>query len=877
MIKLIYSDQLPNDLDRRMTMIEDPEKFAKKASVSFDFPSEALRPPKGYVGIHTVALGDWEHYGMNRNGDAFTKDACQKYHHTFVKHGHVFRNHDNKDPKNAIGKIAASVYNEPMGRIELVIWADEKKAAPELHKLAKEGTHSFSMACTVPNDRCFTKGTLVLTSAGFKPIETISVGDMVVGSDARLHRVSATMVNESRSLSRVKLRGMPEEIECTQNHPFEIVPFEQIVACHGTVNGIKRRHTFDDSGVCMSCHRPVNLDPKWKQAKDLVNRDYVRVKTDSSNPSVTRGVAFAYLCGMYLGDGSASFHQSGHAHSGDRYCLDGLSISASGKESDNGIIVRICDMFRRCTGKTATVVQECNGKNAFVVHLHDYLLASRILNLVGSYSHSKHIDQEILNWSVDEKLAFLSGYLDADGHLDSRNGTVKCRISSINKGLLLSVQRILWSVGTPASVYIGNSIESRSRGKDKPDGGFYSDRCCYSMFFTVPDGVFAPYSAKIACFSTDVSVRQKDGGTSILLSGGYAYIPVQHVHSFDCDAVATYNLEVEDCHTYIAEGATVHNCLVCGTIRKNAMDPNMCDHIRYDLGKIAADGTAIGTFNDEPTWFDESFVNRPADRIAWDLGKVASVGAGGEPSSLEYAEMAHIHVPDSVYELESPGYGRKTALFRKLAAYERAYFECAANGIKTARDLSFVNLAKAASTDVSPDFLQTLRSLPCTDFLKAASDLGVVFSAPVFFKYAFGRDFGAVADKMPDVLNIAKNGLFSQLEKKGMLRETCSDAYFGVSGVKAQPLPYDVGEQLKKAFSVLEPYASRRALAHVASGYPLGTISQVKFASEESPEAVKLAAAYAAYVLETLDNLVGKGIPGDDRILALSAAQNLVL
>ena len=60
MIKLIYSDQLPNDLDHRMTMIEDPEKFAKKASVSFDLSSEALRPPKGYVGIHTVALGAFE-------------------------------------------------------------------------------------------------------------------------------------------------------------------------------------------------------------------------------------------------------------------------------------------------------------------------------------------------------------------------------------------------------------------------------------------------------------------------------------------------------------------------------------------------------------------------------------------------------------------------------------------------------------------------------------------------------------------------------------------------------------------------------------------------------------------------------------------------
>jgi hypothetical protein len=408
---------------------------------------------------------------MNRNGDAFTKAACEKYHHTFVKHGHVFRNHDNKDPNNAIGKIAASTYNEPMGRIELVIWADEKKAAPELHKLAMDGTASFSMACKVPNDRC----------------------------------------------------------------------------------------------------------------------------------------------------------------------------------------------------------------------------------------------------------------------------------------------------------------------------------------------------------------------------------------------------------------------TVCGAIRKNAMDPNMCEHVRDDLGKIASDGTAIGTFNDKPTWFDESFVNRPADRIAWDLGKVASVGCGGEPSSIEYAKMAHIHVPESVYADDVPGYERKSRLFKKLAAFERAYFECTSKGIKTASDMSFMCLSKAAATDIPDQFLDVMRSLPCTGFLKAASDAGVVFSVPVFFKYAFGRDFGSVADKMADIVNLAKNGLFSSLEKKGMRREICSDTYFDLDEYNKYELPYEFGEQLKQAFSVIEPYASARSLEHIAEDYPLGTISFVKFASGESEESVKLASAYAAYVLSSLDNVCSKRIVDENGILALSASQNLLL
>jgi hypothetical protein len=470
MIKLIFSDQLPKDLNAGMTLIEDPDKFVKKASLAFDLTSENLRPPKGYVGIHTVALGDWEHYGMNRNGDAFTKESCQKYHHTFVKHGHVFRNHDNKDPVNAIGKIAASAYNEPMGRIELVIWADEKKAAPELHKLAETGESSFSMACRIPED------------------------------------------------------------ECT----------------------------------------------------------------------------------------------------------------------------------------------------------------------------------------------------------------------------------------------------------------------------------------------------------------------------------------------------------VCHARRKNSADPRMCDHVRYELGKIAADGTAIGTFNPEPTWFDESFVHRPADRIAWDLGKVASFGTGGEPSSEEYAKLAGVYVPDSVYEDSVPGFARRARLFRKLASFEQAYFKCTAQGIKTASDSSYMNLAKAASTDIAPGVLDRIRALPCDGFLKYAADAGIVFSAPVFFKYAFGRDFGKAASYMPDVVNIVKNGLFTQLEKRGMFRDVCSDAYFDADAATLQ-VPHDLDVMLKRAFSVHPEHASARAVDHVASGYPLGSIAVVEFKTAESGEAVKLASAYASYVLSAVGRAIDADSSAETPILALSGSQNLLL
>jgi hypothetical protein len=154
MIKLIHSASFDPIVGAGAEIIKRSGELTKQASTIFGVDYDALKPDDKSVGIHVVALGDAEHYGQNRNGDLFPKEACVKYHDTFVKHGHVYRHHKNKDPEKSIGIIKASAYNEPMGRVELFIHADKEKAAPELERLEKEGEIPVSMACCVSHDRC---------------------------------------------------------------------------------------------------------------------------------------------------------------------------------------------------------------------------------------------------------------------------------------------------------------------------------------------------------------------------------------------------------------------------------------------------------------------------------------------------------------------------------------------------------------------------------------------------------------------------------------------------------------------------------------------------------------------------------------------------
>lgn len=165
MVKLIYSSAYDATVDVGANLIEDPRQLTKSASTIFGCDYQDLMPDKDHLGIHLVALGDFEHYGSNRNGDSFPKIACIKYHPTFVKNGNVYRHHRNKDPEKRLGQVVKSAYNDPMGRIELFIHAHKEKARDELQKLASEGDIPFSMACKVAFDRCSICNTLRKSSS----------------------------------------------------------------------------------------------------------------------------------------------------------------------------------------------------------------------------------------------------------------------------------------------------------------------------------------------------------------------------------------------------------------------------------------------------------------------------------------------------------------------------------------------------------------------------------------------------------------------------------------------------------------------------------------------------------------------------------------
>ena len=107
-----------------------------------------------HVFMYDRALGAGEIYGPNNNGDFFSKEACQDRHDTFVKHGHLFRHHQNKDADNSIGEIVKSAYNYPVDAVDLITKAPISKVADDLEKIEEGQVLNTSMGARVKYDVC---------------------------------------------------------------------------------------------------------------------------------------------------------------------------------------------------------------------------------------------------------------------------------------------------------------------------------------------------------------------------------------------------------------------------------------------------------------------------------------------------------------------------------------------------------------------------------------------------------------------------------------------------------------------------------------------------------------------------------------------------
>lgn len=131
--------------------VSSTDELIKEAS-EIDFPEGFVYDPDFlYMWVRIVSAGEF--YGPNKNGDYFPESELVSYWETF-REAHPFKNHENKNVENAIGKIIDVRWNSLMKCVEILKGID-KKRAPEVARGFQKGyLTDVSMGCKVPYTVC---------------------------------------------------------------------------------------------------------------------------------------------------------------------------------------------------------------------------------------------------------------------------------------------------------------------------------------------------------------------------------------------------------------------------------------------------------------------------------------------------------------------------------------------------------------------------------------------------------------------------------------------------------------------------------------------------------------------------------------------------
>lgn len=387
---------------------------------------------------------------------------------------------------------------------------DESKNLGDITKVDETELDNFNMICG--GSPCFVEGTLVLTELGYKPIEEIKIGDVVLTHNNKWKKVIHTMTNEANELYRIKC--MPsEDIHCTANHPFYV----------------RKRNNLQDS---KTGKRWREFDkPLWIEAKNLTREYYVgtAINNKSEIPhweGIIKAVnatdktyientlsdkfqtkEFWYVIGRFIGDGW--IRSSG-----------GIIICANDSELHQITPYLEKLNWNYCISKERTV----NKIHITFKEIGEYCLR------FGKGAANKHLTDDILNLPVDLLKSFIEGFVSADGTQDSSG---LYRITSVSRSMIYELGQCIAKVyHRPFSIY----FTQRTR-TTVIEGRTVNQKDTYSIHY------------KLTTNTQDKAFYED----------GYVWSPINEILQEEYKGLV-YNLEVEDDNSYVVQNVVVHNC-----------------------------------------------------------------------------------------------------------------------------------------------------------------------------------------------------------------------------------------------------------------------------------------------------------------------------
>ena len=373
---------------------------------------------------------------------------------------------------------------------------------PHYHNIYDESKKYLGLVNNIVPHPCFVAGTKIITSSGFKNIEDIIIGDMVLTHKNKFNRVMKTMKRKSLETYILNIDGIP--IETTSNHPFFTIE-------NKSFQDIKNSIWIKQYG-----------NPKWTNAEDITKKHKIgfAINKNSKIPNIkgipTHDNNFWWFVGRYIGDG---YTYSPKDRSGDYR----IFISCQkGEEHEIDEKIKNIYNYRVDKGKTANKIV-FNNKILF-----DYL------NSFGKYADGKFLHSDIFDLPEDKLKSFLDGYISADGHIQKSKKNIRISFSTVSVNLAKGIQQCVHKVyKSPVTFYI------QKRNKMEIQGRIVSCKDIYNGHFVL---------------------ESQWGRRRSFEKNGIIWYHVGKIIGKRKTPNTVYNFEVENDNSYTANGAIVHNC-----------------------------------------------------------------------------------------------------------------------------------------------------------------------------------------------------------------------------------------------------------------------------------------------------------------------------
>lgn len=343
---------------------------------------------------------------------------------------------------------------------------------------------------------CFSQGTLVMTEHGYRPIETLFPGDLVLTHEGNWKPITACGSREAPTRIIRSYGSTP--VTTTDEHPF-----------------LTRERWYHHYKKGFPAVRKFK-DPVWTDAKDLTKNTFtgqILPPVDEDNLEQVLDDNTLWLVGRYIADGW---------------------------RNDSQKQVYIC-----CSLAEESELQERIEKAGYCVFSYPdkatvrFRLPGEFYDIIyscGKLAHGKRLPYWILALSPERAKHVLDGYLSGDGHLEP---TMKKWIFStaskeLALGLGLLVQRV---TNTPCSLVI-----SKRAGTTTIEGRTVNQRTSYTctMQYAHREGT-------------------RFRNPAAFVEDGIAWKPM-NVNKPTGNVETVYNIQVADDESYMVENMIVHNC-----------------------------------------------------------------------------------------------------------------------------------------------------------------------------------------------------------------------------------------------------------------------------------------------------------------------------